>query len=503
MGKITHSIRTKVVIILLLMAVLMVGAVMILNSTMLERYYMADKKSSFIEAYNQVNRYSSLFAGEQLDENAYQKQLEQLSSQTNISILVIKSDWSTVFASMRNLDDFKHRLQNSLFLQVFEEMEDVEAEHATVEKNDRYTIRQVYNESMDDTFMELYGSLDNGNMVYMSIAIKSIQDNVQISNRFIWMIGVGLVLLSILVALGLGHYLTVPILNLTDVAKKMSELDFDVRYEGLDEGELGILGNSMNELSTKLESTISELKEANLKLMRDIESKEEAEERRKEFISNVSHELKTPIALIEGYAEGLKEGVNSDEQSREYYCDVIMDEARKMNGMVRDLLNLSHIESGSVTLDIERFELSEMIEGIINAKKLLAESKGCTIRYEKQYPCEVWADESRIEEVIVNYLVNAINHCEGKKEIVVRNERIDDEVKVSVYNSGVQIPEEEQEKIWIKFYKVDKARTREYGGNGIGLSIVKAILDLHGKKCGVENEKDGVTFWFTLDASMK
>jgi signal transduction histidine kinase len=268
----------------------------------------------------------------------------------------------------------------------------------------------------------------------------------------------------------------------------------------MDKSEIGILGNSMNELSAKLESTISDLKEANIELKRDIESKEEAEERRKEFLSNVSHELKTPIALIQGYAEGLKEAVNDDAESREFYCDVIMDEARKMNDMVKNILNLSHIESGSDQIEIERFDITQLLEGVIQAKRLLASQKGCEIIYEKTEPQQVWADEGRIEEVVTNYLTNAINHCAYEKKIIVKNFRDGDDIKVTVFNTGDPIPEEELDKIWIKFYKVDKARTREYGGNGIGLSIVKAIMDNHKKECGVENQPDGVMFWFTLDA---
>lgn len=495
-----HSIRVKVTFILVLMALCMVATMLLFNSTMLEKYYMADKRTAFIDTYNNVNSCSVNYSAGKINNDEYQEQLEQIASRTNISILIIQSDWTATFASMRNLEDFKNRLQDSLFKQAFAGYDIPKDDYEVVVENDNYTIQQVYNDVMNDTFMELYGTLDNGNMVYMSIAIKSIQDNVRISNRFIWIMGAVLVLVSFIFAFVLSNYISKPVLEISRIAEKMSEFDFNIKYDGSDKSEIGKLGKSMNELSEKLESTISELKEANIELKKDIEGKEEAEERRKEFLSNVSHELKTPIALIQGYAEGLKEGIaDDDEESRDYYCDVIIDEAQKMNGMVKNLLNLSHIESGSEQLSIERFDITELISGIVGNKNLLASQKNCEIIYDRTEPQYVWADETKIEEVITNYLTNAINHCEYDKKIIIKNFRVGDDVKVTVFNTGKNIPEEELDKIWIKFYKVDKARTREYGGNGIGLSIVKAIMDLHNKKCGVENKSDGVEFWFVLD----
>lgn len=501
MNRFRYSIRTKVIVILMFVAVGMVAAILLLNSTMLEKFYMADKKNSFVQTYEKIDLFSDEFLAGTIDESSYYKSLEQLSSQTNIAVLVIKSDWSIAYASMRNLENFKRRLQDSLFRQVFEGYSPEQNNAETVLQSDNYTIQKVYDRAVDDTFMELYGTLNNGNLVYMSIAMKSIEDNVSISNRFIWISGVALSVISLIAAFSLGNYITKPILGLTDVAKKMSELDFNARYEGVDKGELGVLGSSMNELSQKLETTISDLKQANVKLQKDIATKEQAEERRKEFIANVSHELKTPIALIQGYAEGLKEGINDDVESREFYCGVIMDEAQKMNEMVRNLLNLSHIEGGNIELEIERFDITQLLGGVVTAKKLLAEQKSCDIIYEAEESCEVWADESRIEEVVVNYLTNAIHHCEGERKIIVRSFREGEDVKVTVFNTGKPIPQEELDKIWLKFYKVDKAHTRSYGGNGIGLSIVKAIINLHGKQCGVFNTENGVTFWFTLDAT--
>ena len=299
-----------------------------------------------------------------------------------------------------------------------------------------------------------------------------------------------------------GKKITSPILSLAALSERMSELDFDARYTGDSEDEIGVLGNSMNTLSEKLKETIGELKTANNELQKDIEEKIRIDEARKEFIANVSHELKTPIALIQGYAEGLTEGMAEDPESRDYYCEVIQDEAGKMNKMVKQLLTLTALEFGNDKPVMEQFDLVTLISGVLSSAKILLQQKEAQVIFDASEPVMVWADEFKIEEVVTNYLNNAMNHLDGEKRIEIRIEKNDKEVKVTVFNTGQNIPEEDLGKLWTKFYKVDKARTRAYGGSGIGLSIVKAIMDSHNKACGVQNVKDGVEFWFTLDCSI-
>lgn len=223
------------------------------------------------------------------------------------------------------------------------------------------------------------------------------------------------------------------------------------------------------------------------------------EDMRNEFLGNVSHELKTPIALIQGYAEGLKEGVSDDPESREFYCDVIMDEASKMNLMVKNLLTLNQLEFGNDEVTFERFDVSKLIQGVIQSCEILIQQADAKIDFIGESPVYVWADEFKTEQVIRNYLTNAIHHVDNERRIEVRVLSKDDIVRVTVFNSGHPIPQEDLAKLWDKFYKVDKAHTREYGGNGIGLSIVKAIMESFHQKYGVRNFDNGVEFWFELD----
>ena len=223
------------------------------------------------------------------------------------------------------------------------------------------------------------------------------------------------------------------------------------------------------------------------------------DEMRKEFLSNVTHELKTPIALIQGYAEGLKDNITEDLESREFYCDVIIDEASKMNKMVKKLLTLNQLEFGNGMVEMERFDIVALVRSVLESSDILIKQNEIQLLFQQSEPMDVWADEYMIEEVVTNYLTNAIHYATNEKVIDIRVRKNENTVRVSVFNTGDPIPEADIDKIWIKFYKVDKARTREYGGNGIGLSIVKAIMEAHNKRYGVINHSNGVEFWFELD----
>ena len=331
--------------------------------------------------------------------------------------------------------------------------------------------------------------------------MESIKDNVIISNTFMVYVGIIAIVIGSVVILYIARRITEPIMRLYLISDDMKKLNFEAKYEskGYYHSEIDALGSNMNEVSETLEKTIKELKNANISLKQDIAQKEEIDEMRKEFLSNVSHELKTPIALIQGYAEGLKEGINDDEESRNFYCEVIMDEASKMNIMVKKLLTLNQLEFGNESANMERFDIVDMITNYLKSAELLAKQKDVTLKFEKYDPIFVWGDEFKIEEVLMNYYSNALNHIDGEKIIEVKLVQKDNHVRVSVFNTGKPIPEDSIGHIWEKFYKVDKARTREYGGSGVGLSIVKAIMEGMHQDYGVINYDNGVEFYFELE----
>lgn len=292
-----------------------------------------------------------------------------------------------------------------------------------------------------------------------------------------------------------------PLVELNNAALKMAKLDFTEKCEVTTEDEIGNLGKTLNFLAKNLSDALSSLKESNKQLRRDIEKEKELENMRKEFVAAVSHELKTPISLIEGYAEGIKDNIVQGED-RDYYLDVIIDEAKKMANMVSDMLELSKLESGNFKIEMNEFYLDMTINETIKRLEKIKGDKDTdrtfTIVSSVDKNLEVLGDEDRIEEVITNFLTNAIRHVKDKGNIYVRTLTKDDKIFVEIENEGEQIREEDMKKIWDRFYKIDKSRNRSLGGTGLGLSIVKHILQLHNSDFGVENTENGVKFYFSL-----
>ncbi|MCI8416278.1 MAG: HAMP domain-containing protein [Lachnospiraceae bacterium] len=464
----------------------------LVNAFFLESYYIAEKQQQVIEAYETLNQGAR---EEQFMEEDFLTQLNNIAFTDNLSMLVIDTSGKVQLYTVR---DFR-TLKNILYSYIFEtdnEADDIQE----LSVNNRYVIRQRIDQFSKAEYIEMLGTLDNGFSFVLQTAVESIRDSVAVSNQFYTYIGIGAVLVSCLLIWLFTKRFTEPILELAEISKRMTDLDFNAKFSGSQNNEIGFLGAHMNQMSEKLEQTISVLKTVNNELERDIEQKNQIDEMRKEFLSNVSHELKTPIALIQGYAEGLKECINDDAESRDFYCEVIMDEASKMNTMVKKLLALNQIEFGNHMVTMERFDIAALIRNVLSSTGILMEQKGIQVHFHVQEPVYVWSDEFQIEEVVTNYVSNAVNHCAGEKIIDIRLEQQEETVRVSVFNTGNPIPEEELDKVWIKFYKIDKARTREYGGSGIGLSIVKAIMDSINRECGVKNYSNGVEFWFEVDS---
>lgn len=366
---------------------------------------------------------------------------------------------------------------------------------------ENYTLQKDEDRSTGREYLEMWGVVGNGNLVLVRSTMESIRDNVVISNTFMAYVAIIAIVVGSIIILYISKRVTDPIKRLYYISDDMKKLNFEAKYEsgGGYHSEIDALGSNMNELSNILETTIKELKNANVSLKRDIAQKEEIDEMRKEFLSNVSHELKTPIALIQGYAEGLKEGISDDAESRDFYCEVIMDEASKMNIMVKKLLTLNELEFGNEAANMERFDIVELISNYIKSADLLAKQKDTVIKFDEYDPIFVWGDEFKVEEVLMNYISNALNHIDGERIVEVKLTLKDNHVRVSVFNTGNPIPEESIGHIWEKFYKVDKARTREYGGSGVGLSIVKAIMEGMNQDYGVVNYDNGVEFYFELE----
>ncbi|WP_207856788.1 sensor histidine kinase [Lucifera butyrica] len=348
-------------------------------------------------------------------------------------------------------------------------------------------------------FMVLRRQLKNNDALVIRLPLAPISESATVAAQFMALTGVLAILAGGIWAFFFAGNFTRPVRELNRIAQSMSKLDFSQKCTINRRDEIGELGNSINHLSDQLDTAISELNRKNQQLMADVEKERKLDKMRKEFVSNVSHELKTPLALILGYAEGLKENIAQDEDSRNYYCSIIIDEAEKMDKLVRDLLNLSQFDSGFFKLSRADFDLSILLKEIVLKYRTVLAEKGITLELDTEESCLVNGDILRSEQVLLNLINNAIDHTEFARKIKIYVENYNEKSRIYVYNSGRPIPTESLEKIWTSFYKVDEARTREYGGYGLGLSIVRAIQELHGNRYGVENVPDGVIFWFELD----
>lgn len=512
-----QSLKTKLAILFVSILIAVLGIVMAANKIFLEKYYIKTTEKKLVQIYEELE--SGMTKG-LLEDTDYQLAMERESETSNVSILLLTDGKEYSFSRLQNTRALKDRiflynLRDTFPDTVYLSDEDmnrdtgmgpggdgppVTEELKFLLKMENYNIVRCTDSRNGMSYLEMWGEINDSGLFAMRIPLESISRSSDIANRFLLIISAAAICLGLLLLLFFANWFLKPVEELTALSEKMAELDFDVRYTGGGSSEIAILGENFNRMSESLESALKDLKTANLTLQKDLEMKDKREEQRKEFLANVSHELKTPLAVIEGYAEGLQSPLGEIEDKRVSYSQIIVEETQKMNGMLKNLLRLSELEA--LNPEMERFDITEMMRGVADAERMTAEQAGIEILMEEKESCYVWGDPFCIEQVITNYLTNAIRYASGENKVVriyAENTSDADKVRICVFNTGEHIAEEQMPRIWEKFYKIDKVRSRKKGGTGIGLSIVKAVMDLHGQAYGVKNEKDGVTFWFELN----
>ena len=455
---------------------------------------MYSKTKTVKQLYNKINSYYSINSNDQ----NLKEELRRIAFNNNFDIFIETNENMIVFSTDRDLYST---------IDIISGAKNNEINNTILYSDNNIEIRKINDQYNSISYILLSGQLDNGYKLYISIPAIPIEESVKISNQTLILIGIIILVISGFIASYISKKFTAPIVELNDITDKMARLDFSKKYRTADtDDEINELGKNINTMSDKLERTIKQLRENNHELEKDIEEKSKIDEMRKQFISDVSHELKTPIALIQGYAEGLIENVNSDDESRKFYSEVILDESNKMDKLVKQLLELMKLEYGKREFNNGNFNIVELIKEVIRKCKVMIEEKNVQIKFKTQDSVIVYADEFYVEQVITNYFTNAIKHAievDGRKEIEITIKKNDDKVKISVFNTGENIAEEHIEKIWGRFYKEDNSRNREDGGTGIGLALVKAIMNNYKNKYGVINKKNGVEFYFELDSEEK
>ena len=487
------SVRVKLFLTLSLIIIGIIMFLILVNNFVFGQFYLYSKQSALKSVYETVNNY---YNNGEIGDLA--TELEKIAIRNNFDILIRDDQNVNVYTS------------NKDFFSTLGQMNEMTSRFNTgdgeiIEENRDFVISRIKDTKNGLTYILLAATLDNGYLLYIRIPINSIQESVKISNNFLYLMAGFAILIAAVIVSYVTRKFTDPILELNSIARKMANLDFSHKYRTTDtDDEINNLGKSINLMSDKLEKTIKQLRDTNIELEKDIEEKSKLDEMRKSFISDVSHELKTPIALIQGYSEGLLENVNSDEDSRKFYAEVILDETNKMDRLVKQLLELMKLEYGKREFNDTEFNIVEVEKEVIRKSKVMIDEKNVQIEFNTTDEIKVIADDFYIEQVITNYMTNAIKHVEevnGKKLIKIENVvDIDkNKVRVKVFNTGKQIPEEHLNRIWNRFYKIDASRNRKDGGTGIGLAFVKAIMNNYGNRYGVVNKEDGVEFYFELE----
>lgn len=484
-----RSLYKQILVVTVGMVLVSLAIMILANTFFIEKVYLNEKTKNLEETFEELKNADDSGI---LYQSVYRNEFDRLCANGNFSIVIMTSDQSVVMSSGGVLSSNRvvKQFMNSILY---------EGNVKPYKMTSSYTIEKQSDPNGED-FVILWGNLPDGNTIVIRSAVESLRESAKISNQFTIFASIFSIILGIIISSLVSRRITRPVLELTELSKKMSDLDFNAKYHtGKNPNEIDELGENFNKMSDSLQEAIGELKKTNTKLAHDIDIMGKTEEMRRDFLSSVSHELKTPIALIEGYAEGLNDGIADNPEDREYYLNVIIDESKKMDKMVRQLLSLNQLEFGQNDIEMDRFDIVPAISSMIRSADILLKKNNIRLIFDDSRPVYVWGDEFSAEQILQNYLSNAIHYVKGENVIKIGLEEKDGKIIFSVFNTGDRIPDDSISHIWEKFYKVDKSRSREYGGTGLGLSIVKALSLVYKQECGVINKEDGVLFYFTFD----
>lgn len=360
---------------------------------------------------------------------------------------------------------------------------------------------QLYVQSDLFQCFNLVSRIQDQTYILISMPLAPTQRTIRIVQQFIITCGIIWLIIAVFGTIFLTNRMVRPLLELKKISIAMMNLDFTKKWRGTNTDEIGELGASLNSLSSQLDAALTALQQSNAELQKQLDKAKEVEHMRQSLVFAISHELKTPLAIIQGYAEGL-DSLENDEKTQRHYCKVIQNETEKMDNLVKSLLNLSRLETGAFKLEKMAFDFGALADEAKARFANIVRTKDIHITWNLPDDMTTYGDPEQIDSVMSNFLSNAIDYTPQGKAITITGEDLGDIYKVYIHNQGIQIPEEYQKRIWEPFYKIDTARSRNvqrtFGGHGLGLGIVAELVKLHGQEYGVYNTDDGVTFWFTI-----
>lgn len=490
-----YNLSKKLFTITLALLLLLMGFTLVFQLLFFQRFYEDKKVKSLTK---EVNRFSNLYSYQL---NGDQNTLKALSSFENrnnakIAIFSISNGNLTLRYLSTNLEN-----DDSLTSFCSELINDKDLINKVLEDNTAIS-SIFYNYSSATKKLGVVSPISlnskNDSVIVVVSSIQPIEEAADVISEFYIYIFIGFIFFSIVLASIYSNLISKPLIKMNNVAKKMSNMDFEEKCESTSNDEIGNLANTLNFLSSNLESALEDLRQKNKQLELDIEKERNLELMRKDFIASVSHELKTPIGIIEGYSEGIRDGIVNHEQAI-VYLDTIIDESKKMGILVNNMLELSKLESGVIKPKFEVFNINRLIKKVIHTLSINAEEKKLELKFiELTDYSYVKADIFKMEQVLTNLITNAIKYTPENNLIEVSIQKFNSFFKISVINYGTSIESNEIDKLFNKFYRIDKARQRNTNSTGLGLSIVKNILELHNCKFSLHNIKDGVEFCFFL-----
>lgn len=461
-----------------------------------EDFYLSKKTESLIL---DAKRIKSLHSYQNFDADALNSALMNYEEKNNSRIAVISVADGTLkylsYFDSKNLDDMKS-LTNfcSDLLSNTDLIEDVLT-------NNKVQSVIFTNKDSDYKKIGIVAPISiqskNDSLLISVSSIQPIKEASSVIRSFYFYLLIAFLVLAIFLSKIYSKLISKPLINLNKAAKKMSNLDFNTKCIVTSDDEIGNLANTLNFLSSNLENALQTLQEKNAQLEKDIEKERNLENMRKDFVSSVSHDLRTPLGIICGYAEGLRDGIASGKDA-DAYLDTIIDEANKMNLLLTTMLDLSKLESETISLHLESFNIVRLLRGMVKKFSLDFHNKGLNIKFNLPPYAYVEGDIMTLERVVQNLLSNTIKYTPRNNEIIISVNEEDVNYLISIENKGITIPENELDNLFAKFYRLDKSGDRSKNSYGLGLATVERILSLHKSDYSISNTTDGVIFKFTL-----
>ncbi len=483
------SIKWKVFLYMLSFSAILICLLWFFQTVYLDKFYKNIKKSDVSHALKNIESV--------MDDKDIQSAIDTIADRYEISIIVANSDGTKLYSSETAFKGSIHHFNEERLKEIYAQAQQNDGETEISIENHREVMPDE--NFIKDSEMETpkYDKLpympknrqDEGIIkvklvttesgetysVIVESVITPVSATVHTLRIQLVYISIIMIVLSLVIAFIISKLISKPIIQINNSAKELAEGNFDVEFNGRGYKEI-------SELSETLNQTTKELSKSDVL--------------QKELLANVSHDLRTPLTMITGYAEVMRDlpGENTPEN-----VQVIIDEAKRLTGLVNDLLDISKIQAGVTELSTQEFDITESIKAVIERHSKLLEPYGYQIYFKYSENVIVDADEFKIYQVIYNLIANAVNYSKEDKNIIVSQKRHGENIRIEVTDHGMGIPKDKLDSVWDRYYKIDKNHRRAIIGSGLGLSIVKNILDLHGADYGVDSEEGkGSTFWFEL-----